>query len=306
MQLRQFVWSCAGGFLLVMASAATAADTPPDMTASPAPEATAAPADATAAAPADATVAPSADAAATSQPQVASEPPADTRMTTAPAKPAQKTAMAAPMAPPVVSDPGKVYLIKENPFFSLHIDKAIQHARDAEIAGNMGQTEELLEHAKMSLMRAREAQRAGNVSGLNEGIANLKKALLLPVALAKPPAQPSPSVAKATNPQCIDELERQCGDVEPGSGRIQKCFDDKMANFSPMCQEQLKGNKAEIAAALTQDRQQRELAAEPREANAVNEATNFVREARKNLSQAAGTKYVEIKPQPMVAVSNEK
>jgi hypothetical protein len=87
-------------------------------------------------------------------------------------------AAAAPPDLEVVTDPGSVYYIqKENHFFGLHIDKAIEHARYAEIAGNMGQAAELQEHAKMSLMRAHEAQRAGNVPGLNEGIANLRKAL---------------------------------------------------------------------------------------------------------------------------------
>ena len=95
------------------------------------------------------------------------------------------------MAPPVVSDPGKVYLIRENPFYWQHIDKSIEHARDAEIAGNMGQAAELLEHAKMSLMQAREAQRAGNVAGLNEGIANLRKALSLPTWLTQSSTQTS-------------------------------------------------------------------------------------------------------------------
>ena len=234
MQQKQIVLTCATSLFLVLTSASYAADTPAEATANPTPEA------------------------ASNPPQVAAEPPADTRVSSMPAEqkaPAEKTAMAAPMAPPVVSDPGKVYLIRENPFFSLHIDKAIQHARDAEIAGNRGQTAELLEHAKMSLMRAREAQRAGNVGGLNEGIANLRQALRLPIVSTQAPTQPSPSVAKDLDPQ---------------------------------------------------DQQQRELAAEPRGANAVNEATAFVREARKNFSQAAGTKYVEIKPQPMVAVSDEK
>ena len=40
----------------------------------------------------------------------------------------------------VVSDPGSVYLIRDNPFFWRHIERSIAHARDAEIAGNMGQT----------------------------------------------------------------------------------------------------------------------------------------------------------------------
>ena len=232
--------SCAGGLLLVLASASYAADTPAGAMANPTP-----------------------DAASNSQ-------------------------------PPVVNDPEKVYLIRDNSFFWLHIGKSIQHARDAEIAGNMGQAVELLEHAKISLMRARGAQRAGNVAGLNEGIANLTKALSLPIWLTQGSAAPSP---QGVDPQCIDELERQCGEVQPGSGRIQQCFDDKINNFSPMCQEKLKEGKAVIAAAIFENRHHKELTGTPREEAAVRSATDLVREARKNLSQAAGTKYVEIQPQ---------
>jgi Small metal-binding protein len=272
MQLKQFVWSCAGGLLLVLASTSYAADTPADMTASAPPEATA-PADATApapaAAPADATAAAPADAAATSPPQVAAETPVDARATTAEQQmasdpcagssasgsldceklkrkvSADKTAKAGttavctshmdpkgnvvyddPTCPsrirPVVNDAGSVYRIRENPFFSLHIDKATEHARAAEIAGNQGQAIDLLEHAQMSLLQAKEAQRAGNVPGLNEGIISLTEALRLP------------------------------------------------------------------------------------EGSSVRDATAYVRDARKNLHQAAGTKYKEIQPQGMVAVSADK
>ena len=148
----------------------------------------------------------------------------------------------------MVTDPGSVYYIqKENHFFGLHIDKSIEHARDAETAGNMGQAVDLLEHAKMSLMRAQEAQRAGNVPGLNEGIANLRKALSLPQWLTQGSA--------ARSPQGVDAQE---------------------------------------------------LTGTPREEAAVRSATDFVREARKNLSQAAGTKYVAIQPEPMAAVSSER
>ena len=236
--------SCAGGLLLVLASASYAADTPAGAMANPTPE-------------------------------------------------------AASNQPPVVSDPGKVYLIRENPFYWQHIDKSIEHARAAEIAGNMGQAAELLEHAKMSLMQAREAQRAGNVGGLNEGIANLRKALSLPTWLTQSSTQASS--AQGVDPQCIDELERQCGEVSPGSGRIQQCFDDKVNNFSPMCQEKLKEGKAAIAAAILGNRHEKALSGTPREEAAVRSATGFVREARKNLSQAAGTKYVEIQPQKATA-----
>jgi hypothetical protein len=262
MQRKQIVWSCAGGLLLVVASASYAADTPGDVTIGPAPEA--------ATAPADANPTMSTDAASNAQPQVAAETPVDERgssmsseqMASDPCADqsasssldceklkrkvsAEKTAKASSMAActshmdakgnviyddptcpsrmrPVVNDPGRVYLIRENPFFSLHIDKATEHARAAEIAGNQGQAIDLLEHAQMSLMQAKEAQRAGNVPGLNEGIISLTEALRLP------------------------------------------------------------------------------------EGSSVRDATAYVRDARKNLHQAAGTKYKEIHPQGMVAVSKEK
>ena len=208
---------------------------------------------------------------------------------------ASSTAMASD--PPTVSDPQSIYLIKENPFFNSRIEKAVKHAREAEIAGNLGQAPELLQHAQLSLDLAREAQRAGSVPGLNEGIAFLRKALRPPM---QAPIQASPSVAQGVNPQCIDELERQCGEVQPGGGRIQKCFDDKIDNFSPMCQQQLKEGKAGIAAAILENRHQKELAATPREAFSVQEATNYVREARKNFSQAGGIKFVDLNPQAAV------
>jgi hypothetical protein len=149
----------------------------------------------------------------------------------------------------------------------------------------------------------REAQRAGNVAGLNEGIANLRKALSLSLWLTQDPAASFP---QGVDPQCIDELERQCGEVQPGSGRIQQCFDDKINNFSPMCQEKLKEGKAAIAAAILEDRHHKELTGTPREEAAVRSATDSIREARKNLSQAAGKKYVEIKPERVAAVPSER
>jgi hypothetical protein len=192
----------------------------------------------------------------------------------------------------VVNDPGSVHLIRGNAFFWRHIDKSIAHAREAEIAGNMGQLSELRAHAQISMMQAREAQRAGNVAGLDEGIANLKKALE-----SQASTQASSSSAQGVDPQCIDELEKQCGEVQPGSGRIQQCFDDKINNFSSMCQEKLKEGKAAIAAAIMGNRHQKEISGTAREEAAVRSSTDFVREARKNLSQAAGKKYVEIQPQ---------
>ena len=228
MQVKHIVWRCAGGFFLVLASVSYAADAPGEMTVTSPPDAAAAPADVTAAAPADATMTPSSEAASTAPAQVAAETPADARAASAEqqmgtdscADPSAsgsldceklkrkvsidktgKSGAAAvctshmdakgavvyddPTCPSrmggaVVTDAGSVYLIRENPFFSLHIDKATEHARAAEIAGNQGQAIELMDHAQMSLLQAREAQRAGNVPGLNEGIMSLREALRLP------------------------------------------------------------------------------------------------------------------------------
>jgi hypothetical protein len=123
---------------------------------------------------------------------------------------------------PVVTDAGSIYLIKENPFFNLHIEKAVKHAGAAEMAGNQGQAVEMMDQAQMSLMRAREAQRAGNVPGLNEGIISLTEALRLP------------------------------------------------------------------------------------EGSSVREATVYIRDARKHLSQAGGIKYKEVQPQGVVAANREE
>ncbi len=279
MQLKRFVFICAGSVLLVLASGSYAADTPAEATANPTPEVAASP-------PAEVAANPSAEA--------ADNPPMTTN---APPKSTSQTAMAATATasnPPTVTSPQQIYLIKENPFFGLHIEKAVQQAREAEIAGNLGRAEELIEHAKISLMRAREAQRAGNVAGLNEGIANLRKALS-PSTWSTPAAMQTS--AEGTDPRCIDELQRECGDVQPGSGRIQQCFDDKINNFTPMCQEKLKEGKAAIAAAVLGARHEKDISGTPRQDANLRSATDLVREARKNLSEAGGLKYKEIQPQ---------
>jgi hypothetical protein len=55
------------------------------------------------------------------------------------------------------------------------------------------------------------------------------------------------------------------------------------------------------------NRHEKVLSETPREEAAVRSATDLVREARKNLSQAGGIKYVQIQPQKgVVAVSAEK
>lgn len=211
--------------------------------------------------------------------------------------------------PPTLSDPRSIYLTKQNAFFVRKIDKAVKHAREAEMAGNLGKASELQQHAELSLSYARAAQRAGSVPGMNEGIAFLRKAVGLPLgapAQASPslgaPAQASPSMTQGVNPQCVNELEMQCGEVQPGGGRLEKCFEDKIGNFSPVCQEQLKDSKTGIGAAheMIEQKHQKELKGSTGAAASVQEATNYVQEARKNFSLAGGIKFVDLTPQAAV------
>ena len=232
--------SYGGAFLLVLASAAYAADTsgevgspppeamnapsestatsPSDSTVGPA-ESTVAPAESTPAPPAEGTVSPGGDqvsaatdmsveATPSTEARMASDPCADRSASGAECErlkrrldpSATKTSGSATVActshmdakgnviyddpacpsrmgAAVVSSPHAVYLIRENPFFNLHIEKAVEHARAAEIAGQQGQAIDLLEHAQMSLMRAKEAQRAGHNERLNEGVYALGEAI---------------------------------------------------------------------------------------------------------------------------------
>jgi hypothetical protein len=86
-----------------------------------------------------------------------------------------------------------------------------------------------------------------------------KKVMLLAVFLLSFLAAVAPAQSQFVDPQCIDQLKSQCGEIEPGSGRIQKCFDDNRDKFSPVCQQQLMEGKAEAAAGMVQSGQGKEL-----------------------------------------------
>jgi hypothetical protein len=66
---------------------------------------------------------------------------------------------------------------RESAYFDRYMDKAVKHAREAEIAANQGHSAEMLRHAELALDQAKEAQRAGNVPGLREGISELRQTL---------------------------------------------------------------------------------------------------------------------------------
>lgn len=68
---------------------------------------------------------------------------------------------------------------QESAFYDRYTDKAVKHAREAEIAGNQGHVPEMLRHAELSLDQAKEAQRAGRHPDLDLGIAALRETITL-------------------------------------------------------------------------------------------------------------------------------
>lgn len=287
MQLKDFVFICAASVLLV-SSASYAADIPGDVAASPPPEAAVAPADATVSASAESAVVTASD-----QSSTATNPTMTTK--TPPPSTSQKAMAGAAVASnqPTAS-PQQIYLIRDNPFFNMHIEKAVQHAREAEIAGNMGESEVLLEHARMSLMQAREAKRAGTVPGLNEGIANLKEALRLPIVLTKSSMQPSsaevPQASMQTSSTELPQASIQTSSAEAPQASMQPSSAElPQTSTQTSSAPQVRGEKAQSETQRTDA--------------ALRSATDAVREARKNLSEAGGLKYKEIQPQAVKTVS---
>ena len=68
---------------------------------------------------------------------------------------------------------------QESAFYDRYTDKAVKHAREAEIAGNQGHVPEMLRHAELSLDQAKEAQRAGRHPDLDAGISALRDTIML-------------------------------------------------------------------------------------------------------------------------------
>ena len=69
------------------------------------------------------------------------------------------------------------YLAQESAYYDRYVDKAVKHARAAEIAANEGNVPDMLENAQMSLEHAKEARRAGNNADLAAGILALRQTI---------------------------------------------------------------------------------------------------------------------------------
>lgn len=80
---------------------------------------------------------------------------------------------------------------QESAFYDRYTDKAVKHAREAEIASNQGHVPEMLRHAELSLDQAKEAQRAGRHPDLDAGISALRDTISLGTANQVPGATSS-------------------------------------------------------------------------------------------------------------------
>ena len=80
---------------------------------------------------------------------------------------------------------------QESAFYDRYADKAVKHAREAEIAGNQGHVPEMLRHAELSLDQAKEAQRAGRHPDLDAGITALRDTIMLGASSQVPGATSS-------------------------------------------------------------------------------------------------------------------
>lgn len=69
------------------------------------------------------------------------------------------------------------YTRKENAYYDRYADKAVKHARAAEIAASRGNLPDMLQDAELSLDHAKEARRAGNNADLAAGIAALRQTI---------------------------------------------------------------------------------------------------------------------------------
>ena len=105
------------------------------------------------------------------------------------------------------------YLTQENAYYDRYADKAVKHARTAEIAASQGNVADMVENAQLSLEHAKEARRAGNNADLAAGI----------VALRQTIAYGQGNVAAATpvsrTRTVKGELSRSSTDVKRADGR---------------------------------------------------------------------------------------
>ena len=63
------------------------------------------------------------------------------------------------------------------------------------------------------------------------------------------PVEPVPA-SQGIDLECRKALETLCVGVQPGGGRLRKCYEDKESTLTPACRQQVQMNKSEAAAIL--------------------------------------------------------
>ena len=67
---------------------------------------------------------------------------------------------------------------------------------------------------------------------------------VLPVAYSEPPPP------EGIDRECRAALEKLCEGIEPGSGRLRKCYEDNKGKLTPSCRQQVQERKSEAAAIM--------------------------------------------------------
>ena len=67
---------------------------------------------------------------------------------------------------------------------------------------------------------------------------------VLPVAYSEPPPP------EGIDRECRAALEKLCEGIQPGSGRLRKCYEDNQGKLTPSCRQQVQERKSEAAAIM--------------------------------------------------------
>jgi hypothetical protein len=128
------------------------------------------------------------------------------------------------------------------------MDAAVSHAWKAEAAGDAGNIPQMLHHTRLALEQATFAQRKRMEPRTQQDLGKQDLAI---------------------DPECRAEFEKLfatlCQGIEPGSGRLRKCYEDNESALTPSCRQQVGARKSEAAAMLVTPKKEGELATPKKE-----------------------------------------
>ena len=144
---------------------------------------------------------------------------------------------------------GKTVAVDDKTVTQRPMDAAVSHAWKAEAAGDAGNIQQMLHHTRLALEQATFAQRKRMEPRQEQDLAKQDLGI---------------------DPECRAEFEKLfatlCQGIEPGSGRLRKCYEDNESALTPSCREQVGARKSEAAAMLAaKPKNQGELATPKKE-----------------------------------------